>query len=723
MKLNTQNKFYTMQIPLKTFHKMALVLCIFLLFAYMGVASVEDNFFSFSEYSGKDTSISIHPDRVSTYTVSARLFGKFTENLGANIYGGFWAQILMNPSLEPASTCKSGRRYNAFQRSALKTLTHEDAPTSDIEDTLAFWWFPWNGVGANYSLAHDAFNTLRSQVIEITSYPEKVSGVGIRQPVFLPLHRQKNYSFSCYVKEATSPIIVQVLDPGNESKPLGSSRFEPVEQGEWKKITGTLTVNADNYKRCSAVWFCIGLAGKGRLQIDQVLLFPEDNIEGFDPEVVNLAKKSNIRILRFPGGNYASGYHWKDDLVPFDERRTLPNPAWNQCDPHHVGTDEHIAFCRLIGAEPMICVNAGDGTAEEAADWVEYCNGAPDTKWGKVRAERGHPEPYNVKIWEVGNELWGHWQIGHCTPQEYAERYRRFYSAMKKADPSIHIIANGHNGTMIPDWNEVLMQECPDILHSLSLHFLCSNIPQSPPEFAFLSQMGYSYLFEDLFYRINDRASSHGLNLKLAVTEHMIFNGQGYHPRPETLAEALSYAGMLNSIIRTRGLVEVYTHSALVNHGGGMKKDRGVVFAEPVYYARQELQRLAGYRPVAFELKCRFSDVPQWQPEWAGPDPKKFPLIDAMPLIKEGVLEIVLINRHHSETTDVTVALTSGSFQKTIRVLELSGPSFLAMNDSLSPGRVTPRTQKINVQKPNKFTFTLKPAALYVLSLTAKNKE
>ena len=84
----------------------------------------------------------------------------------------------------------------------------------------------------------------------------------------------------------------------------------------------------------------------------------------------------------------------------------MPNPAWNSCDPHHVGTDEHIALARHIGAEPLICVNAGDGTAQEAADWVEYCNGGLETKWGKVRAERGHPEPFNVKYWEIGNEIW-----------------------------------------------------------------------------------------------------------------------------------------------------------------------------------------------------------------------------------------------------------------------------------------------------------------------------
>jgi len=170
------------------------------------------------------------------------------------------------------------------------------------------------------------------------------------------------------------------------------------------------------------VWFCIGLAQPGRCQLDQITLFPSDALaQGFDPDVVRLWKESGVNILRFPGGNYVSGYHWKDDIGPRDKRFTNKNVAWNDVDQHQVGTDEHISFCRLIGAEPMICVNAGNGTAEEAADWVEYCNGGPQTKWGKVRAENDFPKPYNVKFWEIGNELWGDWQIGYCSSTEYAK--------------------------------------------------------------------------------------------------------------------------------------------------------------------------------------------------------------------------------------------------------------------------------------------------------------
>ena len=114
---------------------------------------------------------------------------------------------------------------------------------------------------------------------------------------------------------------------------------------------------------------------------------------------------------------------------------------------------------------------------------------------------------------------------------------------MKQADPTIHIIANGHNGSIFPEWNDVLFRECPDILQTISLHFLSSNNPLSSPEYAYTSQMGYSYLFEDLFRRIHKKGTEKGVDIKLAVTEHMIFNGRAYHPRPETVAEALSYAG------------------------------------------------------------------------------------------------------------------------------------------------------------------------------------
>jgi alpha-N-arabinofuranosidase len=598
--------------------------------------------------------------------------------------------------------------------------TGETLPDADRMKNTPYKWYPWNAKYCSHELREDACNTKHALRMETAELPENSQGAGIRQQVSLPLHRENRYNLSFYAKDATAPIVVIVRDK-SEKKTLCKKIIETPTKEGWNNISCTLEFEKSEKSQGNVHWFYIGLNEKGSVLIDQVCLFPGDAIEGFDPEVTRLLKEQGIRLLRFPGGNYVSGYHWKDDAVPLDKRPTMKNPAWDRDDPHHVGTDEHIRLCRLIGAEPLICVNAGNGTPEEAADWVEYCNGGADTKWGRVRADLGHPEPYNVRVWEIGNELWGSWQIGNCDSAEYARRYRAFYEAMKARDPSIYLIATGNPTGSYPDWNDVLIRDCPDILDSLTLHFLCSNNENSSPESAFLSHMGYSWLFEKHFFRmLHEKGVKAGIDLKVAITEEMIYNGRAYHPRPETLAEALYYAGTLMSAIRTEGIVEIFTHSAILNHGGNMKKEKARVFCEPVYYALQELQRLAGTRPVRFSMECPFGDIPEWPEEWAGTERGKFPLVDMMPLLGEDRLDIILVNRSPDKTIPVRIKIAGGKFDKKARVYELGGKSFLAMNDLRHPDRVKPRIKERIQNNPNDFVFPAGASSLYVLSMTVE---
>ncbi|MBN1901919.1 hypothetical protein JW926_11405, partial [Candidatus Sumerlaeota bacterium] len=635
--------------------------------------------FTFTEKTEGTAQAVIETDHVSPYVVSERLFGKFTENLGHNIYGGFWGQILQNPSLEPISVCMNREDYSWFNEAGLSETSGDNLPNQRQMKNSPYRWHPWNAKYCSYELKEDAYNTKHALYMETTEIPANAQGAGIRQSISLPLHRVNRYNLSFYVKDASAPIVVIIKDKAEKKILCKEIIPAPATEG-WNKITHTLELEKPEKASINSQWFYIGLHEKGSVLMDQACLFPEDAIEGFDPDVVRLLKEQGVRMLRFPGGNYVSGYHWKDDAVPLDKRPTMKNPAWERDDPHHVGTDEHIRFCRLIGAEPLICVNAGNGTPEEAADWVEYCNGSADTKWGKVRAELGHPEPYNVRVWEIGNELWGSWQIGACNPEEYAKRYRAFYNAMKERDPSIYMIATGNATGLYPEWNDVVIRDCPDILHSLTVHFLYTNTENCPPASAFLSQMGYSWLFEKhVFRKIHEKGLKAGIDdLKVAITEEMIYNGRAYHPRPDTLAEALFYTGTLLSAIRTEGIVEIFTHSAILNHGGNMSKQLGHVFCEPVYYPLQEMNRLAGTSPVRFSMDCPYGDIPEWPGDWAGPNPEKFPLIDMTPLMGKDQLDIILVNRSPDSPIPVRIRIKGGRFDPKIRVYELSGKSYLA---------------------------------------------
>ncbi len=146
--------------------------------------------------------------------------------------------------------------------------------------------------------------------------------------------------------------------------------------------------------------------------------------------------------IRYPGGNFVSGYRWRDGVGPKEDRPARMELAWFDLEPNSFGTNEFVDFCRKIGTEPYLAVNCGDGDMREARDWLEYCNGTQDTALVKLRRSHGYDAPHNVKYWGIGNEVDGPWQIGFKTPQEYARAYTEFAKVMKWTDPSIKLFAS-----------------------------------------------------------------------------------------------------------------------------------------------------------------------------------------------------------------------------------------------------------------------------------------
>jgi len=212
--------------------------------------------------------------------------------------------------------------------------------------------------------------------------------------------------------------------------------------------------------------------GPGALFVGAVSLLPADHYLGMRRDVIELLKEISVPILRWPGGNFAGDYHWQDGLLPVDQRAPLPStpetlPHTNGFDFHEIGTNEFIALCRELGAEPFITINMGLEGPEEAAAWVEYCNGGPDTKWGKVRAERGHPEPYNVKYWTLGNEMGYSHMKGPNTPGGYTEMAVACARAMRQVDPSLHLTASTG---WSKEWYEGVLAAEEDYFDGISAH-------------------------------------------------------------------------------------------------------------------------------------------------------------------------------------------------------------------------------------------------------------
>ena len=195
-------------------------------------------------------------------------------------------------------------------------------------------------------------------------------------------------------------------------------------------------------------------SGTGSFRVGAVSLMPDDNVKGFRADTIALLKELNSGFYRLPGGNFVSGHDWRDAIGDHDKRPTTFDFAWKVPQPNDVGTDELMTLCDLLGVEPYLCVDTGYGSAREGAQIVEYVNGAAGTPMGALRAANGHPEAYKVKYWNVGNEMYGYWQMGYMAPEHYMIKHNLFAKAMRKADPSITLIAVG----AMPD--EMTIDEC-----------------------------------------------------------------------------------------------------------------------------------------------------------------------------------------------------------------------------------------------------------------------
>ena len=236
-------------------------------------------------------------------------------------------------------------------------------------------------------------------------------------------------------------------------------------------------------------------SGRGSFHVGTASLMPADNVEGFRADTTRLLKQLNSGIYRFPGGNYVSNHEWRDAIGDPDRRPPHWDYAWSVVQPNDVGTDEFMILCRLLDVEPYITVNAGFGDAHSAAGWVEYANGPVTTPMGRLRAANGHPEPYKIKWWGIGNEMYGSWQLGHMSLRHYVIKHNLFAEAMRKADPTIKLIASGASpdemtvtlnsrritGNILTeygsdaDWTGGLLANCADNIDVISEHYYCHN--------------------------------------------------------------------------------------------------------------------------------------------------------------------------------------------------------------------------------------------------------
>jgi alpha-L-arabinofuranosidase len=266
----------------------------------------------------------------------------------------------------------------------------------------------------------------------------------------------------------------------------------------YDKHTFKFTAKADSSQGALEI---VG-TGNGSFHVGAASLMPADNMSGFKAATIKMLKEQGVSLLRWPGGNFVSGYDWRDGIGDSDKRPARRELAWGGMESNDMGIDDFMTLCKLLNAEPYIAINSGFGDAHSAGEEVEYVNGAATTRLGAMRAANGHPEPYGVKVWGVGNEMYGPWQLGHIQITQYPDKHNMIVREMRKADPSVKIIASGatpeetswcyietrqfgtgtgpmpNDGTPLPfpigskqDWTGALLKTSVDYIDFLGEHF------------------------------------------------------------------------------------------------------------------------------------------------------------------------------------------------------------------------------------------------------------
>jgi alpha-N-arabinofuranosidase len=310
---------------------------------------------------------------------------------------------------------------------------------------------------------------------------------------------------------------------------------------------------------------------------------PLSDDRGFRKDVLSLLRELRMGVLRWPGGNFVSNYHWQDGIGPKDTRPRRPELAWGGEESNRFGTDEFMAYCAELGTEPYVCLNMGTGTLEEALAWVEYCNSARDTHWANRRRAGGHAEPFGVKYWALGNEMYGEWQVGALSAQEYVREATRWARAIRMLDPDVQLVSCGKTGWN--EWDRMVIEGMASLVDYHSIHIYTgsddywTNVLQ--PHQAERAIAAARALIQRAAYRQNIAAPP-----RIAYDEWNVWYRNMTVDLAEryTFADALAVGTYLNVFIRNSGWVKMANLAQMVNAIAPIVATPETAAVQPIYY-------------------------------------------------------------------------------------------------------------------------------------------
>ena len=510
---------------------------------------------TFTPVFGQQLSVTIDAGKTGE-PISPYIYGQFIEHLGRSIYGGIWAEMLED------------RKFYYDITPNYKPYVPSKAIPAEAEFQV-IGASPWQIIGSADSVTmikEDPFVGEHSPLIK--------SGSGIRQ-LDLGMVKGKDYTGYIYLKAREgNPSVTVSLVWGNNQQ--DSMQFKTL-QTEYVKYPFWLTSGGDTN------------SGKLEIKIDggscfvgTVSLMPADNINGMRADTIAVLKELNGTVYRWPGGNFVSGYDWRDGIGDRDKRPPRTNPAWTGVEHNDFGIHEFIDFCRIIGTEPLVTVNTGFGDAYSAAAELEYCNGSVDTPMGALRKVNGSAEPFNVRLWCIGNEMYGDWQIGYIRLKDYELKHNWITQKMLDMDPDIVCVACGNVG----EWSEGLLKNCADYIDVIDEHFYITKT--LPDVTAHVAQVTKSISDIIKYHReLRKKLDSlKGKDIKVSLTEWNYWNydpGEGDKLLPEDaywygelgrryfMQDALGIAAGLHEYFRNSDIMYLAAYAQTVNVIGCIK--------------------------------------------------------------------------------------------------------------------------------------------------------
>jgi alpha-L-arabinofuranosidase len=442
---------------------------------------------------------------------------------------------------------------------------------------------------------------------------------------------------------------------------------------------------------------------------------PLADAKGFRKDVAAEVKGLGVPIMRYPGGNFVSGYNWLDGVGPKDKRPTVLERAWNSLETNQFGTNEFVEWCKLVGTEPLFGFNLGTGTPEQAVAWVEYCNVDKGTKWSDLRREHGYPEPHNVRTWCLGNEMDGPWQMGHMPAREYGRKARDSARQIRVIDRNLHLIACGSSNTILPTylvWDREVLEECYDQVDGISLH----NYYGNTPELTNNDSTRYLAMNLDMERQIQEIAAVcdyvQGLRkspkrLWLSFDEWNVWyrarggvfaNGQRKFAPPlleevYNLEDALLVGGFLNSLLRQSERVRVGCLAQIVNVIAPLMTNATSVLRQTIYFPYAWALKYAHGRVLDLRVESETYPIRAagLRPDFARDD--QVPYLDVTATLdpRNGQLGLLMLNRDLQSERELTLDCRGLTPTRVLASETLTGADLKAANTFERPTLVAPR--------------------------------